>query len=591
MPITLDDMTIKGFLATFAKIVKDKEAAGIQAIQKDPDDLLERAKSYGVGYKNGSWGWSSNVWSRSAAGSVIVESEDELAPEHRQLMLNVAEFILCRPMIQVDANLGSPGSRAEMRCRLFCDPQFPDIAFRWRELNFPGDPEAEPEAVLFCIPQYLENPNVPGKNEMLKVIRFPNHGYTIVTATSYQGEVKKGFLTHWIQHVYNCGGTGEHASLKEFVVKTGKGGSRRVVMGCWGLSGSGKSTHGLYAFTKKNAQRYVKEFGVNPLELVVEQDLKNDDITAWFADEVLSPELGAWTKTEDVGDDQEGIYKAAKSPRALHENTEWDEKGDVSFAGKLFQYRGMLNRNARTVLYLADTGYFDGNVDSTVPPNMAVFITPAYIADFAWIKLNDPLFASKVLADGRTTGHPAQSSKGVGEEKYETRYCMPFTMGVGNAAHVHRFCEFLEKRWEADDPLEVYQINTTGRIGAQYKWEEVTLGGRKLTVPRTVFETINGKKKPVGGTGPSIEETELFLLQAARGAVTYEPHPMWGEKVLVPTEVPGLPAKRLAELSPFSYRSADEMRKLLRAQIEVSKYFLSVQCPGLDARIVAAMDF
>ena len=97
--------------------------------------------------------------------------------------------------------------------------------------------------------------------------------------------------------------------------------------------------------------------------------------------------------------------------------------------------------------------------------------------------------------------------------------------------------------------------------------------------------------KPVGGTGPSIEETELFLLQAARGAVEYKPHPIWGEKVLVPASVEGLPAGRLKELDPFTYRTMEEMRSLLRVQIKISKMHLDKQCPGLPPEIYNAMDF
>ena len=162
MPITTDQITIESFLDLFKRIVAQKQAAGIAALQVNPDDLLERARGYGTRFANGSWGWSSNIWSRSAKQTSVVDSDDELTPEHRILMRNVLERILCTPMIQADATLGTPGERAEMRCRLFCDPQFPDLAYRWQQLNFPGDPSSEPDAILFCIPHYLNNPNLPG---------------------------------------------------------------------------------------------------------------------------------------------------------------------------------------------------------------------------------------------------------------------------------------------------------------------------------------------------------------------------------------------------------------------------------------------
>lgn len=591
MLIRSEEITAGSFLEIFKKIVGKKKEAGITAIQNNPADLFERAKSYGTHYKNGSWGWTSNIWNRSAAGSVVVEKEEALRSEHIQLMQRVLEQILCKPMIQVDANLGQPGSKAEMRCRLYIDSQFPDIGYRWKELNFAADASKEPDVSLFCIPHYLENPTVPGGHEMLRVIRFPNHNFTLVTASSYQGEVKKGFLSHWIYHVYKKGGTGEHASLKEFTAKRIDGKEKRIIMALWGLTGSGKSTHGMYTINSRTAPFFKEKFGVDISKYITNQVVKNDDIIGVFEDEVVSPERGAWTKTEDLDERQEAMFKAASSPRALHENTEWDEHGDVSFAGKVFHYHGKPNQNARTVLMLEDTGYYDGNVNSSGPLNMAVFISPGYISDYAWLKIPDAAFAAKVLADGRTTGHPAQSRKGVGEEKYESRYCLPFTMGAGNAAHVKRFYDFIKKREKSDNPLEVYQISTTGRVGASYDWVELHLGEKKVKLPKTKFEEIGGKIKPVGGTGPTIEETELFLFQAARGAVKYESHPLWGNKVMVPAEVEGLSRERLEELNPFHYRSSSEMKRLLKAQILVSKFYLDGQCPGLAKNIYNAMDF
>jgi len=589
--IKRDEITISSFKEIFAENVRQKEAAHIVALQRNPTDLLERAKGYGIHYRNGSWGWCSNIWHRSARNTVVVDSEEELRSEHRDLMLSVLEHMLCRPMIQVDRNLGSAGTPSEMRARLYCDPQFPDIAYRWGELNFPGDPSAEPDAVMFHIPHCLSNPRISENGEELRVLRFPHHGYTIVTVSSYQGETKKAMLSHWIHHVYRRGGTGEHASLKEFTIKRVDGRLKRIVMCAWGLTGSGKSTHGMYIINEVTAPAFIERFGVDPREFVSDQTIKNDDIVGVFEDRVYSPEKGSWTKTEGVDEHQFAIHRAGMAARALHENTEWDAEGNVSFEGALFQYRGVLNQNARTVLMLQDTGYFDGNVNSTEPLNMAVFISPGYNSDYAWLKLNDPTFAAKVLADGRTVGHPAQSLKGVGEEKYETRYCRPFTMGASSGAHMRRFHEFLQKREHTDNPIEVYQINTTGRVGSKYEWTEHMLGDERVIVPKAVFEDVNGKKKPIGGTGPSIAETELFLFQAARGAVRYEPHPIWGEKVLVPVEVPGISKARIRKLNPFNYRSEQEMRELLQAQIRVSKYHLTHQCAGLPEEIRDAMDF
>ena len=195
------------------------------------------------------------------------------------------------------------------------------------------------------------------------------------------------------------------------------------------------------------------------------------------------------------------------------------------------------------------------------------------------------------MADGRTIGHPAQSREVVGRIRYVARFAQPFTMGVPNTAHVVRFYEFLKRRAERGDPIEVYVFNNTGRIVAKYRWVERRFGDRVLEVPEPVLVERDGIPRPVGGTRPTIEETELFILQAARGAVEYRPHPVWGERMLVPAHIPGIREERLRELDPTTYLDMSEFRRLLRAQVKVSKYYLDRNCPGLPREIYTAMDF
>lgn len=589
----VDKITPDVFLKTFEKIVKLKESVGIKAILDNPPDLFERAKLYGIKYGNNSWGWASNIWSRSAKNTVVIEKDDELKYEHKLLMLRVLEHILAQgPLIKVDGYVGKPGTKVQMHATIYVDPQFPDLAHRWKQLVFPAPPDEEPDIRVFVIPHYLGNPNIPGTDRMLMVLRFPHYGFTIITASSYQGEIKKAVLTHWIFHVYKRGCTGEHASLREFTVKTVNGKWERKVLAIWGLTGTGKSTHGLYVWTPKNSKRYVEKFGINPLDYVKDQVIRNDDIVAICEDRVYGSERGCWTKTEDLTPDQEAMWKAAMSPHALHENTEFDENRNPCFEGKLFQYFGMPNRNSRSVIRLEDTGYFDGEIVSSGPLTTAIFLTPGYFTDYAWIKIVDPAIAAKALADGRTIGHPAQSKEVIGRVRYVARYAQPFTMGVTNTAHVVRFYEMLVKRFEKGNPIEVYMFNTTGRIVAKYEWVEKKLGNNTIVAPEPILvKDERGIPRPVGGTNPTIEETELFLLQAVRGAVEYEPHPVWGERVLVPKNVPGISEDRLKQLKPTTYLSMEEFRALLKAQIEESKYWLDKNCPNLPKKIRNAMDF
>lgn len=588
----VEELTPEKFKETFRKILELKRKAGLIAIRDNPPDLFERAKMYGTQYGNGSWGWASNIWSRSAKNTVVIERDKDLKYEHKLLMLRVLEHILAQgPFIKVDGYVGKPGTRAQMHATVYVDPQFPDLAYRWKQLVFPAPPDEKPDVEVFVVPHYLGNPNIPGTDRMLMVMRFPHHYFTIITVSSYQGEVKKAVLTHWIFHVYQRGGTGEHAALREFTVKTVDGEWKRIVMCVWGLTGTGKSTHGLYVWTENNAKKYVEQFGINPLDYVKDQVIKNDDIVAIFEDKVIGSEAGCWTKTEDLTPEQEAMWRAAMSPRALHENTEFDKRGYPSFKGELFQYFGAPNRNARSVLKLEDTGYFDGDVESSGPLTTAIFLSPGYFTEWAWAKVTDPALAAKILADGRTIGHPAQAKEVVGRIRYVARFAQPFTMGVPNTAHVVRFYKYLKKRIEKGDPVEVYVFNNTGRIIAKYYWTEKKFGDKVLEVPEPVLVERDGRPRPVGGERPTIEETELFILQAVRGAVKYGPHPVWGEKMLIPKEVPGIPAERLKQLEPTTYLTMEEFKRLLKAQIEVSKYWLDKNCPGLPKEIYEAMDF
>ena len=200
--------------------------------------------------------------------------------------------------------------------------------------------------------------------------------------------------------------------------------------------------------------------------------------------------------------------------------------------------------------------------------------------------------AAKVLADGRTIGHPAQSREVVGKVRYVARYAQPFTVGVKDTDHIVRFYNYLLDRIDRGDPIEVYQFNTTGRIVARYRWVVKELDGIRFEAPEPILEKgEDGLPRAVGGTRPTIEETELFILQASRGAVKYRPHPVWGDKVLIPVEVPGISRDRLRELEPTTYLDMDEFRRLLEAQIFESKIWLRRNCPGLPEEIVNAMDF
>jgi len=588
----IDSMSPSLFLKAFKDIMRLKESAGLTPYLDNPDDLLMRASLYAVRYRNGSLGWASNIWSRSPGNTVVVLDDSDMVYEYKLFLVRVLEHILAQgPLIKVDRYIGKPGSGLEMYTTVYVDPQFPDIAYRWSQLYFPVDRVREPDTRIFVVPHYLGNPYIPGSDKMLMIMRFPNHGYTVITVSSYMGEVKKSGLIHWIYHVYRRGCTGEHAALREFRVKTVDGSIKNVVLAIWGLTGSGKSTHGLYIWDRVNSKKYIEYFGVDPLEYVVSQRIVNDDIIAICRDRVVGSEYGCWTKTEDLSPEQRAIYNGVLSRYALHENTEFDIDGYPSFNGILYRYYGALNRNARSVIRLQDTGYFDGDVESSAPLNTAIFLSPGYFTDYAWVKIVDPAYAAYILACGRTIGHPAQSREYTGRVRYVARYAQPFTVGVDDTHHITRFYEYLKYRYESGDPIEIYQFNTTGRIIAKYRWVDKELDGEVIEAPEPILiKDESGVPKPLGGEQPTIEETELFILQAVRGAVKYKPHPIYPDKILIPVEVPGIDRDRLYKLMPTTYLTRKEFKKLIEAQVKESKYWLKRNTPNLPREIMEAAD-
>jgi len=621
LPFTIPDLenlTMESFKDTYKTIIEWKKTQSVSPIIPEPDDdtIRKWMKPYSLDFKNGSVGVHPNIESRSKANTYVVDTNNDLEKSSRMLMLYVLELMIKTPLIQTDQYVGTH-DMVRMHRRSYVDGRFASAILMSHVLFPKAPPSEEPDAETLFLPSYWPmhlNPKIPGTDLPMAVMRMSDTMISIVTGTHYGGEWKKDALTQWNKFVFEKGGLGEHASLKEMEVKYEgnderikkflKDGWRRITLQVYSLTGGGKSTHGLYVLSKENKHLYQEKFGIDLTDITKNQFIKNDDMTGTGfidkigtdLDRVYSPEQGSWTKTEDVDINQIGIYKAGMASHAFHENTEWDTEGNPSFAGTLYRYGGRLNQNARTTLRLQDTGFFDGNVNSTGPSNMIIFVSPGYLTDFAWVKIQDLDIAAAIYGAGRTVGHPAQSAKGIGEEKFSPNYNDPFIMGKEHTAanRTIRYREYFENRRKAADegssePLEIYLINTTGKIGTKITSEN----GKNF---KPVFEEVKRpdgtiKKKPVGGTGPTIEETELFIHMAAAGRVKYEPHPIYGKKVLIPVKVPGLSDKRIKELNPFNHHDMDIIKAMLKEQVDRTKAVFDKKLKGLPQNIYNALDF
>ncbi len=65
----------------------------------------------------------------------------------------VLEHILAQgPLIKIDGYVGKPGTKAQMYTRVYVDPQFPDLACRWKQFIFEASPDEDPDTEVFMIP-------------------------------------------------------------------------------------------------------------------------------------------------------------------------------------------------------------------------------------------------------------------------------------------------------------------------------------------------------------------------------------------------------------------------------------------------------
>ena len=127
---SLQEMSIENFIKSFHNILEWKKKNNWNPYYDNPskDELLQRARWYGSIYKNGSFGWTSNIWSRSKANTSVVEDNSQLTDEHKILMLRSLEYVLApNPLIKVDGNYGA-NPRVAMHTTIYNDGRYPDLA-------------------------------------------------------------------------------------------------------------------------------------------------------------------------------------------------------------------------------------------------------------------------------------------------------------------------------------------------------------------------------------------------------------------------------------------------------------------------------
>ncbi len=226
-------------------------------------------------------------------------------------------------------------------CVTLVPAKYARIAMMWGNTLFPpeltekGELKAPDSTVVFV-------PDWPGKRQILVM---PEIGLTLVLASDYMGEAKKGHLRMVMGYVKRGGiGLGMHASSKTAYVLGPNGEIQTKGFVLCGLSGTGKttlsaSTHGLAS--PEGVRNHQDDFVVLAPETIKVQNGNRVVVR------VNGTELGYYLKTEGMGEDaSDPLCQAALMPGVVFENVAIDGYGNL----RLTDYDMHGTRNGRCVV-------------------------------------------------------------------------------------------------------------------------------------------------------------------------------------------------------------------------------------------------
>ena len=465
------------------------------------DELDAEAFKHGRTTNTGGHSFNSNVRNRSAGVAVIFGSDrvatKSFNPNQRRIQENkdktleeVRKYLLRTPLIRVQRTIGD-NSEFNPKCNLFLSVQRSDNARQaclWSHTLRDYDPSSPgPELYEICIPEWPENER--------QVLVFPEENLTVILGIDYVGEVKMGFLRMAMWDAKEHGMLSLHAGSKAVTAQQPGGGSKRIGMLFFGLSGTGKTTHACHGHGMDAAGEVM--------------DILQDDIVSLGTDgRALGTERGFYLKTEGMNSETQAlIYNALRSPEALFENVMLTHDGEIDYADL------SLGGNGRAVIPRTSFGEYVGG-DINLPSldqldGMVVAFITRRMTVLPLVSRLNPEQAAAAFMLGESVETTAGDPRRAGES-VRVVGTNPFLIG-SEAAEGNWFYDFVKNN---EDKVQCFLLNTGG-VGEILERDDQGRASIKQPVTRV-----------------PIPEMSALIRGILRNTVE------WGEDQLFGTEVP-----------------------------------------------------
>jgi len=369
---------------------------------------------------------------RSAANTRTTV-DGEVTEEDLRTIERAKEFLEGRELIRVDRCMGEPSGFGCLHCRLYVTRPFARLALMFHaSLTESGDPDAEPDFVTIDIPEWPH-----GK----AILVDPNEGVTYVLGSDYFGEIKKSFLRQAMYYAKDRGvGLGLHAGSKMVHTRSARTGDiAEKGFLFFGLSGTGKTSLTCHDFAlDEDDGEYVR--------------VRQDDVVILSHDGFCKGTEGGgfYIKTDALNPrDQEALYDAATSERAILENVWVDDDGTVDF------YDDELTSNGRAIVPIDEVRNTDATIDVERITDI-FFITRNPLVPAIGRLTSDQAAVAFVLGESIKTSAADPNASG---EPVRVVGTNPFIVGPkGEEGEIFR------KILEENPDLHCYILNT-GKIG------------------------------------------------------------------------------------------------------------------------------
>lgn len=392
--------------------------------------------------------------------------DGQVSEEDRETIRRVKQYLADRDLIRVDRRMGEASGIGALHCRLFVTRPYARLALMFDASLLPAAaPGAPPDFVTVDVPEWPHG---------RAILVDPEEGTTFVLGSDYFGEIKKSFLRQAMYRAKDRGALGLHAGSKVVRARCARNG-RLEEKGLlfFGLSGTGKTSLTCHDFElDESAGERVR--------------VRQDDVVILDRDGFCKGTEGGgfYIKTDALNPrDQEALYEAATSPRAVFENVWVEEDGTVDF------YNDELTSNGRAVVPIDEVKNTDGTIDVERITHV-FFITRNPLVPAA-TRL-DPAQAAVAFMLGESIKTSAADPNARGEP-VRVVGTNPFIMGP-KGEEGDRFFEILE-----DNPdLSCFILNT-GRIGEGESALEIGIGDTVAILRAIARDEVEWTPDPASG--------------------------------------------------------------------------------------------